>query len=442
MVMCKSKMQVFYLVALVSLGVLAAACNRGAPAAPSAGGEAQAAQAKGGVTLTLYGNAGDTVKPYMTKIISLYEAESGNKIDVQGLDGNNTEAIALTKFTTGDIPDLFMHFGNYNLLHYNCAENFYDFTNAPWVSDIIDAVLPQAEVSGRVYGLPFWEASVSGVYYNKVIFEKLGISLPATQEEFEAVCDKLLAGGIQPIYLPTTDSWCILYQFALDPVFDSPEGELLLEKLNRNEIKYADIPQFRSMLEWFKRAADKGYYGKTFLSDSWDYTIEVLGTGEAAMIYCWDTWFDTDYDSESYTYTKEDFGLMPAFMGTNREGTFEGPNVSLMMVHKNSPRVAAALEFVDFMSKPANYNAAFAGVATNPVFKQQTTNVASPQYQAVKDWVDRVGHASMAQPKIIGFSQVQGGKIIQDLMGGKIGIDECIKLLDDDRIATLDSFIQ
>jgi ABC-type glycerol-3-phosphate transport system substrate-binding protein len=433
------KMKDFCLISLVALGIFTA-CNRGTPA--SSGGGTQVSQSKGGVTLTLYGNASDTVKPYMTRIISLYEAESGNKIDVQGLDGNNTEAIALTKFTTGDIPDLFMHFGNYNLLNYNCAENFYDFSDAPWVSDIVDAVLPQTKVNGRIYGLPYWEASVSGVYYNKVIFEKLGITLPTTQREFEAVCDKLLAAGVQPVYLPTTDSWCILYQYALDPVFDSPEGESLLEKLNSNEITYADIPQFRSMLEWFKRAADKGYYGKTFLSDRWDYTIEVLGTGEAAMIYCWDTWFDTDYDSESYTYTKNDFGLMPAFMGTNEEGTFEGPNVSLMMVHKNSPRVAAALEFIEFMSKPANYNVAFAGVATNPVFKQQTTNVPSPQYQEVKDWVDRVGHASVAQPKIIGYSQVQGGKIIQDLMGGKISINECIKLLDEDRITTLNSFVQ
>jgi ABC-type glycerol-3-phosphate transport system substrate-binding protein len=436
------KVKAFCLTSLIFLCALITACNRGTQSAAPAGGDLVEAQSGGGVTLTLYGNASDTVKPYMTRIISMYEAQSGNRIDVQGLDGNNTEAIALTKFTTGDIPDLFMHFGNYNLLNYNCAENFYDFTNAPWVSDIVDVVLPQTKVSGKIYGLPYWEASVSGLYYNKKIFEELGISLPNTQREFEAVCDRLLAAGVQPIYLPTTDSWCILYQYALDPVFDSPEGEALLERLNKDEIKYADIPRFRSMLEWFKRAADKGYYGKTFLSDRWDYTIEVLGTGEAAMIYCWDTWFDTDYDSESYIYTKDDFGLMPAFMGTNEEGTFEGPNVSLMMVHKNSPRVTAALEFVEFMSKPANYNVAFEGVATNPVFKQQTTNVPSPQYQAVKDWVERVGHASVAQPKIIGYSQVQGGKIIQDLMGGKISIGECINLLDEDRITTLNSFIQ
>jgi ABC-type glycerol-3-phosphate transport system substrate-binding protein len=422
------KVMIFCLAALCSLCI---ACNR----------SRQTAQ-EGGVTLSLYGNADDTAKPYMKRIFSAWEAKTGNKIDIQGLDGSNAEAMALTKFTTGDIPDLFMHFGNYNLLNYKCADNFYDFSGASWVSDIVDAVLPQTKVDGKVYGLPFWEASVSGLYYNKVIFEKLGITLPKTQKEFEAVCDKLLAAGVQPIYLPTVDSWSILYQYALDPVFDSPEGEILLAKLNNNEIKYADIPQVRSMLDWYKRAATKGYFGKTFMSDTWNDIMEVIGEGEAAMMYCWDTWFDTDYDSESYTYSKNDIGLMPAFLGTNEEGTFEGPNVSLMMVHKNSPRLQAALDMIDFMSKPENYNMAFDGIATNPVFKGQTTNVASPQYQEVKDWVDRVGHASVAQPKIIGYSQVEGGKIIQDMMGGNISIDECIRLLDEDRINTLRSFAQ
>jgi ABC-type glycerol-3-phosphate transport system substrate-binding protein len=176
------------------------------------------------------------------------------------------------------------------------------------------------------------------------------------------------------------------------------------------------------------------------MTDRWDHMSEVLGNGEAAMVYCWDTWFDTDYDNDSYPYKKGDFGLMPAYMGTPESGTFEGPNVNLLMVNKNSPRAAIALDLIDFMSKPENYNKAFNGIATTPVFKGQTTNKPSSQYQEVKDWVSRVGHASVAQPRIVGYSQVQGGKILQALMGGGITEDECIQQLDDDRINTLKSF--
>ncbi|NDO67797.1 carbohydrate ABC transporter substrate-binding protein [Schaedlerella arabinosiphila] len=394
----------------------------------------------GGVTLTLYCNADDMAKPYMQKIISLWEEESGNKIDQQGLDTDNAETIALTKFTTGDIPDLYVHFGNSNLKNFNPEENFVDWTDAEWVSDIQDSVLPQATYNDKIIGLPFWEASNSGCFYNKKIFDELGISQPKTQEEFDKVCAKLLENDIQPIYLAAADSWPILYQFALDPVLE--EHPEYIEQLNAGELTYAEIPEFTSMCEWFLSAAEKVYFGKNFASDTWDYCSEVLGTGEAAMLFCWDTWFDTDYDSESYEYAGEDFGIMPVFMGTCEEGTYEGGNVNLMMANKNGDHVEEAKDFINFMSVPENYNQAFDGISTAAVFKGQTTNVNSTQYEENKDSVDQLIRASSAQPKIVGYNQGEGGKALLQLMSGDITVEECIKLIDDDRIATLKSFEQ
>lgn len=399
-----------------------------------------ASDSGGGVTLTLYCNADDMAKPYMQKIISLWEEESGNKIDQQGLDTDNAETIALTKFTTGDIPDLYVHFGNSNLKNFNPEENFVDWTDAEWVSDIQDSVLPQATYNDKIIGLPFWEASNSGCFYNKKIFDELGISQPKTQEEFDKVCDKLLENDIQPIYLAAADSWPILYQFALDPVLE--EHPEYIEQLNAGELTYAEIPEFTSMCEWFLSAAEKGYFGKNFASDTWDYCSEVLGTGEAAMLFCWDTWFDTDYDSESYDYAGEDFGIMPVFMGTCEEGTYEGGNVNLMMANKNGDHVEEAKDFINFMSVPENYNQAFDGISTAAVFKGQTTNVNSTQYEENKDSVDQLIRASSAQPKIVGYNQGEGGKALLQLMSGDITVEECIKLIDDDRIATLKSFEQ
>lgn len=179
-----------------------------------------------GVTLSLYMNADDLAKPYIQKIISLYEEETGNKIDQQGLDRDSAENIALTKFTTGDIPDIYVHFGNSNLSNFNPIENFVDF------SDVDESVLPQATFDDEVIGLPFWEASHSGCLYNKKIFEELNLEVPTTQEEFDKVCDTLLENDIQPIYIAAADSWPIAYQFGLDPVME--EHLEYIEKLNNN----------------------------------------------------------------------------------------------------------------------------------------------------------------------------------------------------------------
>lgn len=386
---------------------------------------------KGGVTLTLYGNADDAAKPYMKKIIQLYEQKTGNKIDVQGLDASNFESVCLTKFQTGDIPDILMHFGGYSLDAYNPAKNFVDFSKAKWVKDIADTSLAQTKRNGIVYGLPFWESSVSGCFYNKKIFDKLGLKVPTTQAEFDDVCQKLLDAGVQPIYMAAADSWPLLYQFGMDPIFKDKD---LLDKINSNKTTYSDIPQMKNLMNWYKTSAEKGYFGKDYSTDTWDYASEVLGKGEAAMMFCWDTWFDTDYDSKSYKYKSDDFGLMPAFMGTVDQGTYEGGNNSLLLVNKNSKKVDTAVDFINFCADPQNYNQAFKGVATTPTFKGMTTNKLSSQYKGAKESIDKVGNPSIANPEIIGFSQNDGGKCIQELLVGNIGVKECLKLMDQERI--------
>lgn len=373
----------------------------------------------GGITLTLYGNADDAAKPYMQNIFQLYEEKTGNKIDVQGLDASNFESVCLTKFQTGDIPDILMHFGGYGLDAYNPKENFVDFTDAEWVDDIADTSKAQTMRDGVVYGLPFWESSVSGCFYNKKIFEQQGIKVPTTQTEFEEACQKLVDAGIQPIYMPAADSWPLLYQFAMDPIF---KDKNLLDKLNSNQTTYSEIPQMKSMLEWYKNCADKGYFGKDYATDSWDYGSEVLGTGEAAMLFCWDTWFDTDYDNESYEYKGDDFGLMPVFMGSAEEGTYEGGNNSLLLVNKKGGKVDAAIEFVNFCANPENYNEAFDGVATTPTFKGMKKNKLSSQYEGAKDSIAKVGNPSIAWGEVIGFSQNEGGKCIKELLVGNTDV--------------------
>lgn len=383
------------------------------------------------VTLTLYGDAGNVQRPFMQKIIQMYEEKTGNKIDVQGIESENFESVCLMKFQSGDVPDLFLHQGGYSLDAYNPSENFVDLSGSTWVSDIADSVLPTTKRDGVVYGLPFWEASYSGLLYNTKIFDELGIALPKTQEEFNAVCDKLLENDVQPIYFPVKDVWPMLYQYGMDPIFENAD---LLNQLNTNQTTYEQIPEMKSMLEWYKLAADKGYFGKSFATDTWDYCMEVLGEGEAAMMYLWDTWLYSDYDNDSYTYKADDFGIMPAFLNTTEGGTFEGPNCNLTLANKNSKNVDAAVDFINFMADPNNYNVAFDGFETAPVFKGQTTIKTTPQYDAAKDWIAQVGRASIANPEIIGFSLIDGGKYIQELLIGNIGVEECLKEMDTERI--------
>ena len=386
-----------------------------------------------GVTLTIMGNANDLAKPYMTSIFEQYEAATGNKLDIIGLENDSFNTVATGKFATGDIPDIFQNFNNSNLSNYNPAENFYYMNDEAWVSDLTPGAAAYVkDADGNILGLPFWESSVSGCYYNKTLLDELGLKPATTQAEFDALCQAITDAGYTAICWPSNGcSW--FYQFGLDPIFaDQPE---LLEKINTNQIKYADIPEVAAMLEWCKNAADKGWFGDNYLTDGWNEMSVVMGTGEAAMMFVWDTWFYTDFD-EGYDYTKEDFALMPVFMNTTDKGTYEGGNLNMLMVNKNSERLEAALEFIRFCATPENYNIAFEGISTVSCFNGQTTNIQSQMVTDAIDSINELQRTSTAEPKIIGYTQAETGSAVQELFMGNVDVAGCIDLMDGYRMTT------
>ena len=385
---------------------------------------------EGGVTLSLLANQDWVTKPYMRAAWENYEAQTGNTLDIQAVPIDTGGNIMQIRFATGEIPDIFMHFGGHGLTPFQPEANFVDFSDAFWVSDIQDYVLAQTKFNGRIYGLPHWEASVSGLLYNREIFDDLGLELPRTQAEFEAVCDALLAAGITPIYLAFSDVWPLLYQFGVDPlVADSA----VLDQLNSNQITYADMPGFRDLVGWYLTLVERQYIGTRFTTNTWDGAAEALASGEYAMIYAWDSWAYSDVEPVFPGYAAK-FGIMPAFMASEDRGAFPGPNVCLSFAHKNGPNVDAAIAYINFLATPENYNIAFAGFATAPVFFGQTTHQATSAYLGSKDWIAERGFSSIAWPFIFGFTQVDAARYLQDLMLGNIDVDEAIRLMDQDRI--------
>lgn len=396
--------------------------------------EAEApAETSGGVTLTLMGNANDLSKSYMESIISQYEEATGNKIDLLALEDSSFDTVATSKFATGDIPDIFQHFNNSTLNNYAVADNFYYMNDESWVSDLTPGASAYSKDSeGNILGLPFWESSVSGCYYNKTIFDELGLKPATTQAEFDQLCADLLAAGVTPFCWPAGGcNW--MYQFGLDPIF--ADDSSLLEKINSNQVTYSDIPAVKDMVQWIKDAADKGWFGDTYLTDGWDNISEIVGSGEAAMVLIWDTWFSTDFD-DSYGYTAEDFALMPVFLNTTDKGTYEGGNLNMLMVNKNSEKLEAALEFLNFCATAENYNVAFEGISTVSVFNGQTTNIQSQMVTDAIDSINSLQRTSTAEPKVIGYTQPEAGEAVQEMFLGNVDVDGCVGLMDEFRIAS------
>ena len=384
-----------------------------------------------GVTLSVMGKKSDLQKSYMTSAFEQYEQATGNGLRVIAYEDAEYEASAERDFANGDVPDVFLHFHNADLNRFDADENFYYLNDESWVTDLTDSALAYCEdKDGNVMGLPFWENSVSGCYYNKTILDSLGMRPATTQAEFDMLCQTLTDIGYTPICWPA-DGCTWMMQFALDPVFaDDPA---LLERLNRNEITYAQIPAVTDMIQWIADAAENGWFGRDYMDIGWDEISPVMGSGSAVMTFIWDTWFYTDF-AEDGEYTKEDFALMPVFMDTVDGGTYEGGNLNMMMVNKNSAHLQQTLDFLSFCAAPEHYNKAFDGISTVNCFKGQTTNIQS---QMVTDASVSIGdneRVSTAATKIIGYSAEDMASALESLFLGQTDVDGCVQMMDEYRI--------
>lgn len=386
--------------------------------------------------LVIMGKRTDMEKPYMKKIFEKYKNDTGKNLRIVEINDAEYEDEAIRRFSSGeDVPDIFFHFHNDDLNRLNIENNFFYLENESWVDDLTQSALNYCtDSNGHLLGLPFWESSVSGCYYNKKLLS--GLDSAYSQPNFDFMCRSIKNFyGVTPICWPANGcTW--MYQFALDPIFaDGPEGAEKLQKLNSDEISYKDIPEVRQMVEWVYNAAKQGWFGNDYLTCGWDDISANLNSGKAAMIFIWDTWFYTDFIEGKYK--KEDFALMPVFMGTVDEGTYEGGNINMMMVNKNGPRLEEAKKFISFCATSENYNYAFEGVPTVSCFKGLTTNVQSHMVTDEKTAVSiqQKERVSTASTKIAGYNAEDVADAFNKLLRDEIDIDHCIELLDEYRIA-------
>lgn len=374
-----------------------------------------------GRTITVWGRKSDLSRIYLMRAFKRYEELTGNCVKTAAFSPEEIEeevVRALEDENSG--MDVLLYYGGTNLDALDTDENFYDFSDAAWVDDLTNVSVNQSIYHGKVIGLPHWEASVSGTIYNKKIFKKLGIVPPKTQSEFLETCETLLKNGITPLYIPCQSPTMMLYQFPLDIIV---KEDSVLKALNSGKIGYADLPEMYTVIEWYRMMAEKGYLGENYIENDWNGMSSALESGKYAMMLCWDTWLYTDFSGDA-----SDFGLMPAFMGVPDGGTFEGPNLSLLMVNRRGSQVDAALDLISFMADPGNYNAAFEGIYTAPVFKKQMASISTPQYVEAAGWVEENYSDSVAWLKVKGFSQSDASCILDFMSaGGAYSARQCLE---------------
>lgn len=132
---------------------------------------------------------------------------------------------------------------------------------------------------GVVYGVPS-AGVVHGVYYRKSIFEKYGIEIPVTWDEFIAACKKIKDGGDTVFAQGTKDNW-MLYEVIFSGLgANFYGGEDSRQKLLNREIRMTD-PKFVKAFEKIKELQE--FFPKNYQGLDYSTMQQMFGTGNAAM---------------------------------------------------------------------------------------------------------------------------------------------------------------
>src|SRR4051794_36648801 len=163
-------------------------------AQPAAGGEQ--------VTLRWANIIDATGMEQWQPVIDAFEAKYPNiKISSESTAGSGAAVypdVLKTSMASGNPPDLFFMWGG------SVAQPFIDAGQAldlapyyekyDWNSKFAPWVIDRITSGGKLYGVPY-HALGMGFWYRKDIFDQLGITIPKTFADQEAVCAKLKEAG-------------------------------------------------------------------------------------------------------------------------------------------------------------------------------------------------------------------------------------------------------
>ncbi|RKD31584.1 ABC transporter substrate-binding protein [Lacrimispora algidixylanolytica] len=298
--------------------------------------------------------------------------ELGFKLEISKIQGGSQgDQVLQTKFATDDLPDIIQVYKPQWVESYaNGLDKLVDLTGLECVSEYDEKALDGTfKYNGKLYAVPIDSVVLSGVFYNKKVFEKAGVKIPQTWDELLAVCEKVKAQGVTPVYYSGKDAWSVQPPTISGLLNDAKEKGTdtfgLMEQINTNKLKYADCTNFVGSIEKTKNLIDLGYVNETYLSDTVDNAHQALANGECAM-YINGTWC-ADNINKKFPDKIDDIGAfaIPTTSGDNYINMFTPYSLALTTNCKDPELGKKVLNYIASKEAQQIYADAQPGVYLN-----------------------------------------------------------------------------
>jgi ABC-type glycerol-3-phosphate transport system substrate-binding protein len=236
---------------------------------------------------------------------------------------------------------------------------------------------------GKHVAIPIDMSIVNNVFYNKSVFEKLGLTPPQTWEEWDAVCAKLKANNIGCLANASSGPWSFYNMY---PALLETLGTDGYWKFARGEISLKS-PEFRQALELYRKRFAQNYVAN-WTGAKWSDGADQLMRGNVGMYMVGD--WASGYMKERGFKPGVDYDFFAA-PGTEKISIFQADTV----VALKGELAPAAKNFIKGIASPtaqAAFNKLKGALAPNT---QTPTDIYDPIQKKEFEKLNTAGNTTL-----------------------------------------------
>lgn len=384
------------------------------------------------VTLTLAASQ-NWITDVDRELAEAFEEETGIAIDFQLSPDDQYQTIVKSKLNTGEGPDIFMSYSGTKLRDFNPEKNMVDLSDEEWVSKLEDWAIDGSSYNGKLYAQnTAGTDATNAILYKPALFEKLGIEVPTTYDEFTAVCDTLQENGITPIYEFVKDLWHTHYWMEGASALALQRDPELYEKLNTNEIGFADVPEYVMAMEQLKEMEAAGYFGENHMSNIYDNSYAALNDEEYGMIINSGA-YPNEMDQNLDNADPEEWSAFPSPLVDNQYVTLTAGGTT-KCINANSEYVEEAKQYFNFLAEDENLEKLY---SEKPLYVSSSMKgiEASPT-RAYTDVNERsAGQALGAEASVLFYDGNKISELCQEMFVGSLTPEQVLEEFDSHRRA-------
>ena len=365
---------------------------------------------KGAVTLSfMVGNTEQAIQTAKQLAKDFHAANPDITINLDiGPGGTELDNLVKTRLSTSAMDDVFLYNSGSLFQQINPQKNLLPITNEPFLKNVEDQFVPNVKAGNDVYGVPLGTVGGGGVFYNRKVYDKLGLQVPKTWAEFMANNAKLKAAGTTPVIQTYGDTWTsqilVLADFhnvaAAEPDF--------VQRYTNNQAKYATDAAAIKGFERLQQVHEAGYLNKDFGAAKLDNGLRDVATGKGAhypMLTLLVGQMVADVPSSAKGVG---FFALPGDDAAKNGLTVWYPNAVYIPKSTSGAKLDAAKKFLGFIASTAGCDSQTRALPPTGAYMVKGCTLPSDLPQVVQDMVKYVQTPGQSSPALEFLSPIKG----------------------------------